>query len=252
MKYLSILCLAALVSCNSAMIYETEKVSLTVESRSDPSQPVSGNFGIKQRVAMVVPQADSEAASVISYFNLEIDDGMLINTVLLTGDVAADLKEQESQKAFAAVAPTSAGSKELSYKIGTLGQLKALAGKFEDASLKAKVDQLWNKAFKEINVTSYKYDCLDDALKTPAIMKSGTTIDNMDKLISYFFRVNKSIENVSKASGAVTVGGKALTVNEIIEYRKNLETEINEIQTKLGSSKSYQEFLRIMAAKIQE
>ena len=43
------------MGCSSVYLYETEKVSLTVESRGDPTQPVSANLGIKQRVALIVP-----------------------------------------------------------------------------------------------------------------------------------------------------------------------------------------------------
>ncbi len=75
-----------LPSCtnNAAYIYETQKVALAVESRPDPSQPISGTLGIKQRVAAIVPSqgADTgagatsgspshDAVSVISSFTFD-------------------------------------------------------------------------------------------------------------------------------------------------------------------------------------
>ncbi|GAX59331.1 FAD-dependent dehydrogenase [Candidatus Scalindua japonica] len=45
-----------LMGCGSAYLYETEKLSLTVEARgNDAAQPVSANLGLKQRVALIVP-----------------------------------------------------------------------------------------------------------------------------------------------------------------------------------------------------
>lgn len=62
---------------NAAYLYETQKVGLSIESRPDPSMPVAGTLGVKQRVAAVVPSQSvggsagtpgSDAVSVISTF----------------------------------------------------------------------------------------------------------------------------------------------------------------------------------------
>lgn len=45
--------------CNAVYFYETEKASLTLEARPDPTSPISGSFGIKQRIATVVPPSSS-------------------------------------------------------------------------------------------------------------------------------------------------------------------------------------------------
>jgi uncharacterized protein YceK len=114
MKHISLFALVVLVlsGCSSALIYETEKVALSIEARSDPSQPVSGTFGAKQRVALVLPGKNSgvgkpgEALSVVSYFNLDLDtgtsindDGLIIDTVLLTGEAASQFKDDSSKAA---------------------------------------------------------------------------------------------------------------------------------------------------------
>lgn len=61
---LFLLACAIAYGCNSAMIYETEKVSLTLESRADVSQPIAGNLGIKQRVAMIIPGKEAQITEV--------------------------------------------------------------------------------------------------------------------------------------------------------------------------------------------
>lgn len=46
--------LLILSSCSNALyFYETDKISLTLEARPDSTQPVQGNFGLKQRLALV-------------------------------------------------------------------------------------------------------------------------------------------------------------------------------------------------------
>jgi len=70
--------------CSNALyFYETEKISMNLEGRPDPSQPVQGSLGFKQRVAIVAPpkdpdtltQARSESVSMISSFRFRKDPG---------------------------------------------------------------------------------------------------------------------------------------------------------------------------------
>lgn len=41
--------------CNTVYFYETAKASFTIEARPDPTAPVTGNIGVKHRIAAVVP-----------------------------------------------------------------------------------------------------------------------------------------------------------------------------------------------------
>jgi hypothetical protein len=41
--------------CNAVFVRETERFSLSIEGKPDATEPVSGNFGYKQRVAIVIP-----------------------------------------------------------------------------------------------------------------------------------------------------------------------------------------------------
>jgi len=101
-----------LIGCASPPMYfyETEKISLTVEARPDSSQPVQGNLGIKQRLALIAPkknQNDSskgvgEAVSALSSFSFKIMpkennlfDPVLIQTAFVTGEAAAKLENPE-------------------------------------------------------------------------------------------------------------------------------------------------------------
>src|SRR5271154_3475360 len=92
----------------SILFYETEKFSLTLEGKSDATEPVSGNLGIKERIVAVVPRrsvapstqpavasasAPQDAVSMVSYFDLSQDPGnksflnnpVTIQTAFLTG-----------------------------------------------------------------------------------------------------------------------------------------------------------------------
>jgi hypothetical protein len=106
---------AVITGCSSVAIYETEKISITLESRGDVSQPVSANIGLKQRVALIVPgkketsqtisdntdalagitaqqkagedaasgkikrrSSPGEAVSAVSYFNFDYDAGSAV------------------------------------------------------------------------------------------------------------------------------------------------------------------------------
>jgi hypothetical protein len=57
--------LGALTGCapHAVYFYETEKMSMTLEARPDPSQPVQGNLGLKQRVILVAPRKTNENAN---------------------------------------------------------------------------------------------------------------------------------------------------------------------------------------------
>lgn len=120
--------LLALNACsNTIYFYETEKVSLTIEARPDSSQPVQGNFGLKQRVALVVPQKNAEngeALSSISNFRVDIEEvpfafnPISIKTAFITGDAATGLNaEQASNAAFAIAGTSIAGHNEIAQKL---------------------------------------------------------------------------------------------------------------------------------------
>lgn len=115
---------------NSLYFYETEKFSLTVEARPDPTQPVQGNLGIKQRVGLIVPGKENngsgggEAMSSLSNFNLRIIDKgnifnpVLIQTAFITGDAASGLyRENDStlvEKASRAITVGVLSARQLS------------------------------------------------------------------------------------------------------------------------------------------
>ena len=119
-----------LSACNNALyFYETEKISLTVEARPDSSQPVQGNLGLKQRVALVTPAkceegkddkdgkkwfswmstCEGEALSSISSFRFKVApesedlfngfNPVTIRTAFITGDAAANLRPDEAEAA---------------------------------------------------------------------------------------------------------------------------------------------------------
>lgn len=102
---------------NSIYFYETEKISLTVEARPDSTQPVQGNLGLKQRVALIVPkksnnaEKDGEALSTISSFDFRIKDDedffrlnpVLIKTAFITGEAASNLYEKNKAASVAKI-----------------------------------------------------------------------------------------------------------------------------------------------------
>lgn len=152
---------------NSIYFYETEKISLTVEARPDSTQPVQGNLGIKQRVAMIVPrksndaEKDGEALSTVSSFDFRIKDDenffrfnpILIRTAFVTGEAADKLydKENPPNSKAAGVAKVLSSYdqalKEIRVESKRLDEIIAHVAKDSDID-SGKLDELINKAEK--------------------------------------------------------------------------------------------------------
>ena len=117
--------LSLLTACSNALyFYETEKISLTLEARPDSSQPIQGNIGIKQRIALITPEigekngkVDGEALSSISSFRFKVApdpaangaffngfNPVLIRTAFITGKAASGLKQKQAEHAAKIVA----------------------------------------------------------------------------------------------------------------------------------------------------
>lgn len=107
----------ALSACgtNQIYFYETEKASLlAVEGRPDPSLPLQGNLGLKQRMAVIVPpdKIGGDALSFISSFRFSIDPAddalksgaVTVRSGVLSGKAARSLTKDEAQKAAGALA----------------------------------------------------------------------------------------------------------------------------------------------------
>jgi len=97
---------------NAVVFYETGKASLTIEGRPDPSAPVQGNLGFKQRSVVVAPpQDDGEAAAMISSFRFGKPPGLFgpvdIRTALVTGEAATALDRAGQSRVAAAVSGLS-------------------------------------------------------------------------------------------------------------------------------------------------
>lgn len=136
----------ALPGCTSIYLYETEKYSMTIEGRPDASSPVSFNFGVKERVATVIPaktsdkgednctreiktdpnilQKHGEAMSLISYFNLNktdkkgmFNDPVTVETAILTGKVASCLDYIDVPDILNAMVPGNVQDPGISYSI---------------------------------------------------------------------------------------------------------------------------------------
>jgi len=110
-----------LSSCSNALyFYETDKISLTAEFRPDSTEPVQGNLGIKQRVALITPGVNSaageetgEALSVISSFRFSVKPtglfllspvNIFLRTAMITGDAANCLTFEEAEAAAEIIA----------------------------------------------------------------------------------------------------------------------------------------------------
>src|SRR3712207_267649 len=96
--------------CTTGVLYyETEKFSLTLEGKpADATEPVTGNLGVKQRVAAVVPRRisngdtkKSEGVSVVGFFDLKRVKDQQVNWLVqpveflaafVTGQAAVDLE----------------------------------------------------------------------------------------------------------------------------------------------------------------
>jgi hypothetical protein len=147
---LLIISIVTLPGCNSIYLYETEKYSLTIEGRPDASSPVSFNLGVKQRVATVIPEKQSdtdvnnctvkdaqtkqgipniiqkhgEAMSLISYFNLNktassgpFNDPITVETAILTGKVASCIEDVKLPEILTSMVPGTFQDQGANYSI---------------------------------------------------------------------------------------------------------------------------------------
>jgi hypothetical protein len=55
--------LMGLMGCSSVYYYETDKISVSLEARPDPTAPIQGNIGVKQRIVAFVPPTTRKALS---------------------------------------------------------------------------------------------------------------------------------------------------------------------------------------------
>lgn len=147
---------------NSIYFYETEKISLTVEARPDSTQPVQGNLGIKQRVALIVPKKsndnadgkDGEALSTVSSFDFRIKDDenffrfnpILIRTAFVTGE-AADKLYDKAPGVAKVLSSYDQALKEIKIESKQLDEIIAHVAKDSDID-SGKLDELINKAEK--------------------------------------------------------------------------------------------------------
>ena len=129
-----------LPSCSNALyFYETDKISLLVEARPDSSQPVQGNLGLKQRVALVTPSTknpEGDALSSISSFrfNIASEPGfnpVTIQSALITGEAASCLNQEQTAIAASILALS-----------GELEKQNEVIGKFSTLS-KDELEQLF-------------------------------------------------------------------------------------------------------------
>lgn len=170
---------------NSMYFYETEKISLTVDARPDPSQPVQGNLGIKQRVALIVPKKgigdgaipkkinddtdDGEALASISSFNFRIMkkdwalNPILVQMAFITGDAAVELYKDKDPSLVADVAKAiTVEDAELpsleSYAVCIADKMKSDSARFnklKEITNRENFDVLSNDEWKEFE-TDFK------------------------------------------------------------------------------------------------
>ncbi len=116
-------------SCtNMIYYYQSEKIALSVETRQDSTQPVTGSFGFKQRIVTIVPPKDdvdigvdepaSDAANLISYFDFGLKDpggggfdALDVRSFLITGDAADQVKQDDAMAVFETLALATAEGK---------------------------------------------------------------------------------------------------------------------------------------------
>ncbi|MFM9913728.1 MAG: hypothetical protein ACKVN9_09370 [Methylophilaceae bacterium] len=100
------LAFSVLCGCSAVQYYASDKASIGVDIRPDPTQPISGNLGLKRRVVLIVPPMDDkEAASVISSFHFGLDKGnvMEIDSAFITGKASTGLDDTQRQDAVKAL-----------------------------------------------------------------------------------------------------------------------------------------------------
>lgn len=261
MKHISFLALVILVlsGCSSALIYETEKVAISIEARSDPSQPISGTFGAKQRVALVLPGKESgigkpgEALSVVSYFNLDLDtgdglndDGLVIDTVLLTGEAASQFQssdEKNVSKVFDTISRDPDSHKFRAIKTAHLalaynGLLElAKNGDTQAGKHAANLDALSSMLPDTLKFNVYRSDLQSGGYHIPQNYEKGSPVkkDNFYDVIYYISKMDDAVEGyekIIKKRGNLILNGKEIDTASIATLKKGFEAE-KEITSKL-------------------
>jgi hypothetical protein len=132
-QFLFATCVVSLaVGCKNAVYYaQSDRVAIAIEQKPDVAQPVSFSLGFKQRVVAIVPPQDagdvadvdvaSEAASVITRFDFDYEDGDLLNnptlvqSALITGKAAASLRQNEAEAAYVALSSASVSVRSFAF-----------------------------------------------------------------------------------------------------------------------------------------
>lgn len=254
MKHISLFVLVILVlsGCSSALIYETEKVAISIEARSDPSQPVSGTFGAKQRVALVLPGKESgtgkpgEALSVVSYFNLDLDagdglndDGLTIDTVLLTGEAVSQFQSSDKttvSQVFDTISKDPDSHKFRAIKTAQLtltytGLLElAKNGDTQAGVHAANLDSLSSLLPDTLEFNVYRPDLQTGGYHIPQNFGKGSPFkkESFYDVIDYISKMDSAVEGFDKLikeKATLTLNGKEIDTAYIDTLKRGFEAE---------------------------
>lgn len=212
------------VGCRNAVYYsETDRVALAIEQKPDIAQPVAFNFGFKQRVVAVVPpkrdganepgDVPDDAVSVISRFDFDYEDGnwlnnpTLVQSALITGQAARQLKGDKATQAAEAVSSTSAGTRTYAFTAMSLAydRMEFQAG---DATLSASERQSASKylaaartegarlliGLQPFDSRTFGSNVLTDPeLVAPPVPDQTSLADAFDQLLVYRGKLDKTV-----------------------------------------------------------
>ena len=205
-KVLILLVSLVLVSCkNSIYFYETARFSMTVEAKANSYEPISGNIGYKQQVAVIVPPKrsddNSEAVSFVSNISAKTEpitggfDKISFSSVMISGKAA------EGISANTVEAVTGAISQNIPVKLLTLIHDELEDDKYPP-NLKTELNSMIDEFVEKIkysaninfyNLTSNKIAKETDDLKAQ-IASMGT---KSDQKFSFILKIRrKAMQNL--------------------------------------------------------
>lgn len=238
---LSPVLLLVAAGCNSVYFYETSKISLTAETKPDPSAPVTGNFGLKDRIVLVTPPTRGGSAEeyrkTLNGRDLEVKEN--------PGDAVSVISSVRVSKG----AMTDAGGGlqiDTGFVTGRAARLVARGGMLTEviASLGGQAASQPYTVMLEISRLRSLHRGLRDAELPEDLKKRGGEIlaklDSLDKLVPpaypvaiYVLRLEDGrqvLVSKHKATDAVDVEGqtgfdRVLTYwSQLIESAENLES----------------------------
>ena len=263
--------------CSSIYFYETEKFSLSLEGRGDPSNMVKANLGFDQRVALIAPVHDitEEAPTFISDFQLQLknSDGLVVNSVILSGDALGDQGTDITQAQNALQGITGGKARRTTFNLlktafGALNGSDPQQKKLQ-ADMETTASYLFDQVVQDKPKRVYG---LNVGAKTLSLDDKSTGAKTASNLLGYRLALGKSITQLRNATATIESGTtltnapnspnaafqanhplfKGLTSSGLTQLLNSLQTEADAFDKVFYAQPSVQAFVNHVKSEVGE